>query len=152
MGKCFPDYPRVEYLSGAVARNGSDFALLANTRIQVDDKVGGDYRFRDFRFTEDADRDRVVIRDSYPGFLVDGRKVDLRPAAGCVPYGIPSGCDTGKVGRYRKTPPWLSTGKPLELKCHLEDRGASCGGPATSKTVSVGGRCDKEMRPVARVN
>jgi hypothetical protein len=152
MGKCFPGHPRVEYLSGAVARKGGDFALLANTRIHVDDAVGGDYRFRSFRFEEATDGDRVEIRDSYPGFLVDGRKVDLRPASGCVPYGIPSGCDTGKVGRYRKTPSWLGTGKPLELRCHTEDRGASCGGPASPKAVSVGGRCDKEMRPVARVN
>jgi hypothetical protein len=152
MGKCFPGYPRVEYVSGAVARKGGDFALIANSRIQVDDEVGGDYRFREFRFAEEADGDRVEIRDSYPGFLVDGRKVDLRPASGCVPYGIPPGCDTGKAGRFRKTPSWLSTGKPLELKCHLEDRGASCEGRASSTTVSVGGRCDKEMRPVARVN
>jgi hypothetical protein len=135
-----------------VARKGGDFALIANSRIQVDDEVGGDYRFREFRFAEEADGDRVEIRDSYPGFLVDGRKVDLRPASGCVPYGIPPGCDTGKAGRFRKTPSWLSTGKPLELKCHLEDRGASCEGRASSTTVSVGGRCDKEMRPVARVN
>ena len=152
MGKCFPGYPRVEYISGAVARKGSDFALIANTRIQVDDEVGGDHRFREFRFAEEADGDRGEIRDSYPGFLVDGRKVDLRPASGCVPYGIPRACDTGTVGRYRKTPSWLSSGKPLELKCHLADRGASCDGRAGSKTVSVGGRCDKEMRPVARVN
>jgi hypothetical protein len=152
MGKCFPGYPRVEYMSGAVARKGGDFALLANARIEVGDKVGGDYRFREFRFDEEADGDRVEIRDSYPGFLVDGRRVDLRPASGCVPYGIPSGCSVGEVGRYRKTPSWLSAGKPLELKCHLKDQGASCDGGASSKTVSVGGRCDKEMRPVARVN
>jgi len=152
MGKCFPDHPRVEYMSGAAARNGADFALIANTRIQVDTKVGNDYRFREFRFEEEDDRDRVEIRDSYPGFLVDGRKVDLRASSGCVPYGIPRGCSTGKVGRYRKTPSWLNAGKPLELKCHLQDRGASCDGRPSSKTVSVGGLCDKEMRPVARVH
>jgi hypothetical protein len=78
--------------------------------------------------------------------------VDLRPASGCVPYGIPRGCETETVGRYRKTPSWLGSGKPLELKCHLQDRGPSCDGRGSSKTVSVGGRCDKEMRPVARVN
>jgi hypothetical protein len=128
-----------------------DFALIANARIEVGDKVGSDYRFREFRFDEEADGDRVEIRNSYPGFLVDGRKVDLRPASGCVPYGIPSGCDTGKAGRYRKTPSWLSDGKPLELKCRLEDRGASCDGQGKTRAVNVGGRCDKEMRPVARV-
>jgi hypothetical protein len=135
-----------------VARKGSDFALIANTRVQGGDEVGGDYQFREFRFEEEAEGDRVEIRDSYPGFLLDGRKVDLRPAAGCVPYGIPRGCDSGTVGRYRKTPSWLSSGKPLELKCHLMDRGATCDARGSSKTVSVGGRCDKEMRPVARVN
>jgi hypothetical protein len=138
-------------MSGAVAHKGGDFALLANTRIQVDDKVGGDYRFREFRFDEEEDGDRVEIRDSYPGFLVDGRKVSLRASSGCVAYGIPRGCSTGKAGRYRKTPSWLSAGKPMELKCHIQDRGASCDRRASSKTVSVGGRCDKEMRPVARV-
>ena len=151
MGKCFPGHPRVEYISGAVARKGGDFALIANSRIEAGDKVGGDYRFREFRFAEEADGDRVEIRDSYPGFLLDGRKVALRPAAGCVPFGIPGGCDTGTVGRYRKTPPWLASGNPLELKCHLMDRGAACDGRGSSRTVSVGGRCDKEMRPVARV-
>ena len=73
-------------------------------------------------------------------------------AAVRAPYDIPRDCDTGKVGRYRKAPSWLGSGKPLELKCHLADRGASCDGRGSSKTVSVGGRCDKEMRPVARVN
>jgi hypothetical protein len=33
MGKCFPE-PRVEYMSGAVASRGDDFALIANTRIR----------------------------------------------------------------------------------------------------------------------
>lgn len=152
MGKCFPGYPRVEYLSGAVARKGSDFVLIANSRIEVGDKIGADYRFREFRFVEEPDGDRVEIRNSYPGFLVDGRKIDLRPASGCVPYGIPPGCETATAGRYRKTPSWLRSGKPLELKCHLTDRGTACNGPGSAKTVSVGGRCDKEMRPVARVN
>ena len=38
MGKCFPNHDRVEYMSGAVARRGNNFALIADTRIQVDQK------------------------------------------------------------------------------------------------------------------
>ena len=36
MGKCYPNHDRIEYMSGAVARNGNDFALIANARIKVD--------------------------------------------------------------------------------------------------------------------
>jgi hypothetical protein len=152
MGKCFPDYERVEYLSGAVARKGDDFALLANTRIHVDDKVGSGYRFRAFLFTEEPDRDRVEIRDSYPGFVVDGRKISLRGGqASCLPYGIPRGCNLKQIGRYRTTPSWLNAGKSLELQCRIQDRGESCDQRASTKTASVGGRCDKEMRPVTGV-
>jgi hypothetical protein len=151
MGKCFPNHKRVEYMTGAVANKGGDFALIANTRIQVGDKVDGGYRFREFRFTEEADRDRVTILDNYPGFVVDGRKVSLRAPSGCVPYGIPRGCGLKKVGRYRKTPSWLASGKPLALNCRIEDRGESCDSQGSTRTVSVGGTCDKEMRPVARV-
>lgn len=134
-----------------MARKGDDFAPIANARIEVGDKVGGDYRFRELRFTEEADGDRVEIRDSHPGFLVDGRKVDLRPPSGCVPYAIPRRCETGTAGRYRKTPSWPSAGKPLELRCHLADRGASCDGAPVTRPASVGGRREMEMRPVPRV-
>jgi hypothetical protein len=152
MGKCFPGYNRVEYMSGAVARKGGDFALIANTRIQVDDKVGDGYRFREFLFTEEADGDRVQIEDSYPGFVVDARKVSLRSPSGCVPWGIPRGCPSRDVGRYRKVPPWLKAGKPLELTCRIQDRGAACDSRPSTRTASVGGRCDKEMRPVTGVH
>ena len=40
MGKCFPRHDRVEYMSGAVAENGGDFALIADTRIQVGARTG----------------------------------------------------------------------------------------------------------------
>lgn len=152
MGKCFPRHPRVEYMAGAVARHGDDFALIANTRIEVGDKVGKDYRFRSFRVEETEARDVVDIRDDYPGFLVDGRKVTLAPPSGCRPYGIPAGCPLGEVGRYRKTPSWLDAGKPLGLNCTIADRAAQCDAPARLVNVQVGGVCDTQMRPVSGVH
>ena len=152
MGKCFPDYRRVEYMSGAVARKGDDYALIANTRIQVGEPVGGDYPFREFLFTEEEEEDRVTLKNHYPGFLVDGRKVRLRSSSGCRPYGIPRGCAFDRIGRYRKVPSWLDAGKPLELTCRVRDQGTSCktSGSGTT-TARVGGRCDTQMRPVAHV-
>jgi hypothetical protein len=151
MGKCFPKHKRVEYMSGAVARKGSDFALIANTRIQVSKKGGGGYRFKEFRFEEAPERDIIDIVDNYPGFEVDARKVSLRGASRCPPYGIPRGCKHGSVGRYRRTPPWLKAGKALGLQCEIRDRGADCRGGGTRKKVTVGGSCDTQMRPVTRV-
>ena len=152
MGKCFPQHPRVEYMAGAVARRGSDFALIANTRIQVGDKVGKDYRFRSLRVEETEARDIVDIRDDYSGFVVDGRKVTLASPSGCRPYGIPAGCPLGEIGRYRKTPSWLDAGKPLGLNCKIADSTAQCDSPARLLTVEVGGACDAQMRPVAGVH
>jgi hypothetical protein len=152
MGKCFPQHPRVEYMSGAVAQNGEDFALIANTRIQVDDKVGSGYRFRSFVLQEDDERDTISFRDDYPGFIVDGAKVSLSSASDCAPYGVPAGCQTGEVGRYRKTPFWLTAGKALGLSCNIAQSGESCAGPAQLVTVEVGGVCDTQMRPVSGVH
>jgi hypothetical protein len=152
MGKCFPQHERVEYMSGAVARNGGDFALIANMRIQAGNKVGNDYSFRTFVLREDDERDTVEFRDDYPGFMVDGRKVSLSTATDCTAYGIPSGCPVEDVGRYRKTPFWLDAGKPLGLTCTIAQRGESCAGPAQSVTVQVGGTCDTQMRPVSGVH
>lgn len=151
MGKCFPNHDRVEYISGAVARRGSDFALLANTRIRVDQKTDGGYRFRSFLVEAAEDRDEVDIVDRYPGFVVDGRKVSLKGPASCPPYGIPRGCPFERVGRYRTTPSWLNSGKPLELTCRIKDRGATCQGPGSVVTARVGGVCDTQMRPVAGI-
>ena len=50
MGKCFPDEPRIEFMSGAVARRGGDFALIAGTRIEVGEKRGGGYEFATSRW------------------------------------------------------------------------------------------------------
>jgi hypothetical protein len=152
MGKCFPGHARVEYMTGAVARNGDDFALIANTRIKVGPTDEGGYRFEEFRFDETPDRDIVRIENNFPGFIVDGRKVSLREPASCPPYGIPSGCRSSNVGRHRKTPSWLSAGKPVEISCSIRDRGESCRGSGSIRTASVGGVCDKEMRPVAGVH
>jgi hypothetical protein len=151
MGKCFPQYDRVEYMSGAVARNGNDFALIANTRIRVDQRGDGGYFFRDFVLREDPDRDAVTLVNNYSGFVVDGRKVSLKKASGCYPYGVPAGCRFGVNGRYRKTPTWLHAGKPLELACRIQDRGGNCQGKGGLITAKVGGVCDTEMRPVAGV-
>ena len=152
MGKCFPNHKGVEYMSGAIARKGGDFALIANTRIQIDGKEGDGYRFREFLVTEDEDADRVRLEDNFPGFAVDARKVSGKPPAACPAYGIPAGCRHDKIGRHRKVPSWLAEGKPLELKCQIKDRGESCKSAPTTKSVSVGGVCDTQMRPVAHID
>ncbi len=151
MGKCFPGYSRVEYMSGAVAHKGSDFALIANKRIKVDQKQQGGYLFREFVVKILPDRDAPEIIDSYPGFVVDGRKVSLKTPSGCFPYGVPKGCNFESIGRYRKAPYWLSSGRPLKLSCNIKQQGAMCQSAPTPETVSVGGSCDTEMRPVAGV-
>jgi len=138
-------------MSGAVARKGSDFALIANTRIQVGAKSGGGYRFKEFLFEEAPEKDIVDIVDNYPGFEVDARKVSLKGSSKCPPYGIPRGCNMRSVGRYRRTPPWLNSGKSLGLQCRILDRGAGCRGGGKLKTVTVGDSCDTQMRPVTRV-
>jgi len=151
MGKCFPNHRRVEYMSGAVARKGGDHALIANTRIKVGDKVQGGYRFREFLFAEEEEEDVIDIEDNYPGFVVDARKVRLKGSSGCLPYGVPRGCGFKRIGRYRKAPFWLDAGKPLELECRIKDRGKTCKRSGTTRSVSVGGSCDTQMRPVAHV-
>jgi hypothetical protein len=151
MGKCFPQHERAEYLSGAVASRGEDFALLANLRIHVDRKVDGGYLFREFSVREEPDRDVITLLDRYPGFVLDGARVSLGAPTRCVPYGISAGCKIERVGRYRKTPPWLDSGRPLELPCRIRDRGAQCQGEGTPATARVGGTCDREMRPITAV-
>jgi hypothetical protein len=153
MGKCFPDHPRVEFMAGAVAGNGDDFALLANTRIEVGAEAEGGYLFRDVVVQNQDDRDVLQVLDHYRGFVVDGRKVTLRGPAGCLPYGIPRGCRFDSVGRHRKVPGWLNSGDALEIHCSVPDRGEQCQqGTGVPEVVSVGGICDTEMRPVAGVH
>jgi hypothetical protein len=151
MGKCFPQQKRVEYMSGAVAENGPDHALIANTRIKVGAKVAGGYRFQEFRFDQEDWGDRIRIEDNYPGFVVDGRKVRLGGGGGCTAYGVSKGCRFSKVQRYRRTPSWLTAGKPMGLQCSIQDRGESCRGSGRSRTVTVGGSCDVDMMPVTGV-
>ncbi len=147
MGKCFPQYQRIEYMSGAVARKGRDFALIADTRIQVGEKMGKDYAFRSFRVLSGPQRDEVRVVDNYPGFAVDGRRVTLQPATRCTPYGLPPGCDFATAGRYRKTPSWVNEGRPLEVRCRVTSRGEQCQTAPAQQTARVGGKCDPEMRP-----
>jgi len=152
MGKCFPRHDRVEYMSGAVASKGNNFALIANTRIQVDQQTPGGYFFRNFVVREEPARDVITIVDNYPGFVIDGRRVTLKDTTvRCAPYGIPTGCRFDEIGRYRKTPSWVNSGKPLELMCRIADRGEQCRGGEALKTAKVGGVCDTEMRPFAGV-
>ena len=152
MGKCFPNHPRVEYMSGAVAERGQDYALIANTRIEVGSKMGSGYTFKEFQFDEKDQGDVIRILDNYPGFVVDGRKVSLRKASDCPAYGVPRGCRFKSVGRYRKTPSWINAGRPVEIQCRIKDRGESCRGGGSVKTARVGGTCDVEMRPVSGVH
>jgi hypothetical protein len=151
MGKCFPQHDRIEYMSGAVAENGPDHALIANTRIKVGTRSGGGYRFQEFRFDQEDWGDAIRVEDNYPGFVVDGRKVRLGGGGGCTAYGVSPGCSFRKVGRYRRTPSWLSAGKPLALQCRIQDRGESCRGTDRSRSVTVGGACDVDMMPVTGV-
>ena len=152
MGKCFPEHPRVEYMTAAVARNGDNFAMLVNTRIEVGQKTGDGYFFRDVSVEEDEEGDTLVVLDRYRGFVVDGRKVTLRAAADCPPYGIPRSCKLESVGRYRKVPGWLSAGNALEIHCNVPARDEQClNEPGPLMQVSVGGTCDTQMRPVGRV-
>ena len=151
MGKCFPKHDRVEYISGAVAQKGREFALIAGSRIHADRKTNGGYLFRDFVFTANEKRDDIKLVDNYPGFVIDGRKVLLNRPSRCSPYGVPRGCKFKSIGRYRRTPPWLKAGKPLTLTCRLQDRGKNCQAKSTPRMTQVGGVCDVEMQPVARV-
>ncbi len=152
MGKCFPQRDRIEYMSGAVAEKGADHALIANQRIKVDERVGSGYRFREFRFDQGPRTDEIRIENNYPGFIVDGRKVRLGGGGGCTAYGVSRGCKFSNVGRWRKTPSWLTAGRPLALNCRIDDRGESCRGGGRSERVTVGGSCDIEMMPVSRVH
>ncbi|MFM8353807.1 MAG: hypothetical protein ACKOBM_02725 [Gammaproteobacteria bacterium] len=152
MGKCFPGHPRVEYMSGAVARRGNDHALIANQRIEVGAEVDAGYRFQIFRFTEGEVRDEVEVRDDYPNFVVDRRKVALSGGGGCRPYGVPAGCAFAEVGRHRRVPHWLDAGTPIGLSCRIETRGESCAAPPRFELVEVGGQCDTQMRPVSGVH
>jgi hypothetical protein len=138
-------------MSGAVARKGKDFALIANTRIRVDKKVPGGYKFREFKVKYEKDSDVVRTVDNYPGFVVDGRKVGFKRSARCSPYGVSRGCRFKKVRRYRKTPSWLWAGRPVPIRCKVVDRGEGCLDPGRSRIVKVGGPCDTEMTPVAGV-
>lgn len=151
MSKCFPGHSRLEYMSGAVARRGVNFVLIADTRIEVGERRDEGYLFRQAIVEEEADRDVVRIVDRFPGFVVDGRKVELRPGSRCAPYGVPSGCRFERIGRYRRTPAWLSSGKPMKLACRVRSRGDDCRQAPVAEMTTVGGPCDTWMQPVAGV-
>ena len=153
MGKCFPNNNRVEYISGAVATKGNDHALIANARVQVDQQTQGGYFFRQFLVKEEPARDIVTVADNYHGFVIDGRLITLKAGnSNCAPYGIPNGCQFNEIGRYRKTPSWVNTGKPLELQCRAADRGEQCQGEGQVHAATVGGVCDTQMRPFTGID
>ena len=151
MGKCFPQFPRVEYISGAVARRGDDFVLLADTRVQVGERAPGGYFFKYFKVRSDNTRDSGQAMDLYPGFVLDGRRVSLKKPTRCAPFGIPAGCGGVGTGRWRKTPTWVNEGRPIEVNCRVRSRGAQCGGAPVPESVRVGGVCDVEMRPFSGI-
>jgi hypothetical protein len=151
MGKCFPDHKQLEYISGAAARRGEDFALIANTRIAVGERRGNGYLFQQALVEDQGERDVVTQLDRYPGFVIDGRKVDLQSASRCSPYGTPPGCRFEEVGRYRRTPSWLSAGQPLQINCRVRSSGDDCRAAITVEATQVGGACDTAMQPVAGV-
>lgn len=151
MGKCFPDHKRLEYMSGAIARRGDTYALIANIRIEVGERRGDGYPFKQVIIEDTGEGDVVKVFDRYPGFIVDGRKVELAPVTRCTAYGAPPGCRFERVGRHRKIPGWLASGKPLQLNCRVRARGEDCRGEASLETTKVGGQCDTWMQPVAGV-
>jgi hypothetical protein len=150
MGKCFPDHPRIEYITAAVARNGADFALIANVRIEAGEREGDGYLFKQV-ILEDDGRDIVRTADRYPGFVIDGRAVLFEPSARCTPYGVSRNCRFDDIRRHRKTPGWLSSGDPRSLTCRVRARGESCRDEPALQTIRVGGTCDVDMQPVAGV-
>ena len=119
MGRCFAAHERLEYISGAVAQRGDDFALIANTRIRVDERRDGGYLFRQAIIADESDRDVIRLADRYPGFVIDGRKVALGRPSRCTAYGTPPGCRFTAIGRLRKTPSWVGAGEPLQLTCRV---------------------------------
>jgi hypothetical protein len=152
MGKCFAERERLEYISGAVARRGDDLALIANTRIRVGERVGDGYFFQQAVIEDQAERDVVNVFDRYPGFVIDGRKVELRSPTSCTPYGTPRTCRFDQVGRLRKIPSWLASGDPLQISCRVRARGEDCRAEPTLETPKIGGACDTRMQPVAGVS
>jgi len=151
MGKCFPDQPRIEYISAAIAQNGDQFALIANTRIEADERRDDGYLFREALVSEEDNRDIVRTVDRYPGFVIDGRAVLFEPSARCTPYGVSRSCRFDSIGRHRKTPPWLESGDARTFTCRIRARGESCRDEPHLETANVGGACDIQMQPVAGV-
>lgn len=151
MGKCFPGHPRLEYVTGAVARRGQDFALIANSRVEVGGKKKGGYEFRSAQIKEMPERDLLRSVDDYPGFLLDARKITLRPSRGCRPYGTPAGCRFEAIGRHRRVPSWLGSGQPIELICKVQSSGESCLDVPHPERARVGGVCDIRFQPIAGV-
>ncbi len=113
MGKCFPNHERLEYVTGAVARRGEDFALIANTRIAVGERSGSGYLFQQALVEDEGERDVVTQLDRYPGFVIDGRKVDA-PAR----FALLAVRDSIKLP--------IRAGRPLSQDAELVERWPAC--------------------------
>jgi hypothetical protein len=151
MGKCFPQHPRVEYISGAVARSGSNYVLIGNSRVSIGLKKTQGYLFKSFKWKSQARDDKIEIVDDFPTFYLDPSDVSLRQSRACTPYGVLPGCKFESIGRYRKPPYWAKSGKTLRLKCRVNSADASCAAPMTLSEVEVGGVCDVDMQPISGV-
>lgn len=151
MGKCFPQKDRIEFMTGAVAEKDGQFALIVNSRIEVGERIGDGYAFKEFRFDHTPDGDQLRVIDNYPDFVVDGRKVSLKSGHNCTPYGVSRSCRFNPVNRYRTIPNWLEAGQPLALTCRIIETGERCDVQPSERKVQVGGPCDTEMMPVTRV-
>ena len=153
MGKCFPDHPRVEFMAGAVAGNGDNFALLANTRDRGRGGSGGRVPVQGRRRAGPGRSRRAAGARSLS--RIRGRRSKGDPARSRRLPAIwhSRGCRFDSVGRHRKVPGWLNSGDALEIHCSVPDRGEQCQqGTGVPDVVSVGGVCDTEMRPVAGVH
>ncbi|MDQ5988307.1 MAG: hypothetical protein CSYNP_04067 [Syntrophus sp. SKADARSKE-3] len=151
MDKCFPDHSRVVYITGAIAKKNNEYALIANKWIQIGQKVGNGYYFQDLVLQITEDKDKYEIKDTFQGYIMDGRKVSFKTPSRCVPYGIPNGCTFKDIGRYRRLPSWHASGKNIELMCQIKDMGEYCQNSPKLKSVKVGSPCDTQMRLITGV-
>ena len=111
MGKCFPDYPQVEFMAGAVAGNGENFALLANTRIEVGEKAEGGYLFRDVVVRDEGGRDDAAGTRSLSRIRRRRPQGDpARPPLAACPMGFLAAADSIRWGAIAGRPAGSNSG------------------------------------------
>ncbi len=159
MGKCFPQEPRQEYMSGAYIKRGDAFFLLLGERSLIgrsrrDPVLGAAYELSLARLGADASGlERVLLTTPMPGVLVASSRVAFGTPKRCTAYGVEPNCSFDKVRRYRRTPPWLSSGRAARVTCKSVPNGPkTCATPATGgHSVTLGGRCSIDFMPMSRV-